>query len=243
MTTTKFLFSELTKVYSLPDIERQAKLIANNQSFEWSASASHLIKASCDPAVSPSFRVKEANSVDIISKWVSSYFGGLSNRTSIKVSKPPKTKHDDALSALVEGSHPHLSREDIDWMLYSHRVLMSSENILGHALEEYLQSKLIDIGWHWACGSVLNSVDFVSDDMEYLQIKSRNNSENSSSKKARNGRDIKMWWRFNAYTGQTNWKELNKLVRAKDGYLSEDGFRSFLVELTKSNPRLLGFTS
>lgn len=106
---------------------------------------------------------------------------------------------------------------------------MCAENCVGALLERYLDSVLRANGWHWCCGDFVKAIDFVGRNTDgswlALQIKNRDNSENSSSSAIRNGTPIQKWFRSFSKTGLTNWGNLPELMQ---GYsLSEEGFISF----------------
>jgi SinI restriction endonuclease len=64
-----------------------------------------------------------------------------------------------------------------------------------------------------------------------LQIKNRDNSENSSSSAIRNGTPIQKWFRSFSKKAKTNW---NNLPPSMQPYkLTEDGFRNFVSEYLK----------
>lgn len=73
---------------------------------------------------------------------------------------------------------------------------MASENIVGDLLERYLAEKLEPCGWIWCSGTSVKAVDFIHYDNEkdewgLLQVKNRDNTENSSSSKIRDNTPIK----------------------------------------------------
>ena len=90
---------------------------------------------------------------------------------------------------------------------------MAAENIVGDLLERYLAKILEPKGWVWCAGSIVIAVDFImrgdATKWNLLQIKNRDNSENSSSKKVRDGTEIQHWFRTFAKTGETNWSHLD----------------------------------
>ena len=59
-----------------------------------------------------------------------------------------------------------------------------------------------------------------------LQIKNRNNSENSSSSKVRDGTTINKWFRSFSKKDISNWK--NFPDTQLNGQLSEEGFHNFI---------------
>ena len=106
---------------------------------------------------------------------------------------------------------------------------MASENIVGDILERYIASIIEPKGWIWCAGSIIKSVDFIrknNDKWELLQIKNRDNSENSSSKAIRDGTSIKHWFRTFSRKKQTNWENFPDPTVT----LSEAGFRRFLID-------------
>ena len=79
-----------------------------------------------------------------------------------------------------------------------HRDSMAAENFIGNLLESYLDRKLSNYGWVWCCGEMVKSVYFInpeSNGFTLLQVKNRDNSENSSSKSIRDGTTILHWFR------------------------------------------------
>ena len=102
-------------------------------------------------------------------------------------------------------------------------------------------------GWVWCTGSFVKAIDFVKPPdakggtwME-LQVKNRNNSENSSSSAIRSGTSIKKWFRTFSTKSETNWGAFPDPALRR--YLSEEGFiafvREYLAELKESPPEEL----
>lgn len=111
-----------------------------------------------------------------------------------------------------------------------HQYSMSAENCVGALLERYLDSVLRPQGWHWCCGSFVRAIDFIKKNADgtwvALQIKNRDNSENSSSNAIRNGTSIQKWFRSYSKSGKKNWENLPELMCGFN--LSEDGFIDFV---------------
>ena len=106
---------------------------------------------------------------------------------------------------------------------------MAAENMVGELLERYIHAELSKFGWIRCWGEATKSIDFIkpeSADFIMLQIKNRDNSENSSSKAIRDGTDIKHWFRTFAKTGATNWDAFPD-INART-VLSESGFQDFI---------------
>ena len=84
----------------------------------------------------------------------------------------------------------------------------------------------------------MRSVDFVKPPADLagewvaLQIKNRDNSENSSSKAIRDGAQIIHWFRCFSKKDKTNWAAFPDEVLRAD--LSEDEFRAFVKDYLKT---------
>lgn len=111
-----------------------------------------------------------------------------------------------------------------------HQQAMGAENCVGALLERYLDSVLRNHGWYWCCGDFVKAIDFISVDENRnwlaVQVKNRDNTENSSSSAIRHGTPILKWFRSFSRTGSTNWQNL---PLAMQGYgLTEAGFVAFV---------------
>jgi hypothetical protein len=82
-------------------------------------------------------------------------------------------------------------------------------------------------------------VDFYKPQNNFLQVKNRSNSENSSSSSIRKGTAIKKWFRIEALTGKTHWDKLEDLTGVAG--MSEAGFFKFIEKAIKLNPSLFYF--
>jgi len=151
----------------------------------------------------------------------------------------PGTVPDEMVSIVIQEAYGYTVAET-ERMKCEHQHAMCAENCVGALLERYLDSVLRHSGWSWCCGDFVKAVDFVrrdvADNWLALQIKNRDNTENSSSSAIRNGTPIQKWFRSFSRTGGTNWKNLPPLMQ---GYpLSEVGFVFFVrryFELEKAN--------
>lgn len=145
----------------------------------------------------------------------------------------PGTVPDPALAAVMIHGYG-VDERAINTQIDGHRWAMVAENVVGDLLERFIDSELDDDDWVWCAGEVVKSVDFIRPsrsvglDWESLQIKNRDNSENSSSSAIRNGTDIQKWYRIKSKTGQTRWEVFP--VGAVDFQFSEDRFQNFIVE-------------
>ena len=108
---------------------------------------------------------------------------------------------------------------------------MAAENIVGDLLERYLAEKLEPSGWIWCSGTSVKAVDFIhydekNNEWNLLQVKNRDNTENSSSSKIRDNTTIKKWFRTYSQRDATNWENFPDEVSSKN--LNEEDFRAFV---------------
>jgi|GEM_PF-461646 len=141
----------------------------------------------------------------------------------------PGTQPDDLVGLVMQAAYGY-TPEETERIKFEHRHAMIAENCVGALLERYLESVLRTNGWHWCCGNFVKAVDFVrrgnDGKWQALQIKNRDNSENSSSSAIRHGTEIEKWFRFFSRTGKTNWENLPEFMC---GYgLSESDFLGFV---------------
>lgn len=153
----------------------------------------------------------------------------------------PGTVPDKTVSIVMEVAYGHPA-QSCERIKVEHQQSMCAENCVGALLERYIDSVLRGHGWYWCCGAFVRAVDFIKKGNNgswiVLQVKNRDNSENSSSSAIRNGTDIQKWFRTYSRTGQTNW---HKLPPAMAGLgLSEDGFIAFVRRYLTEEQRRSG---
>ena len=139
----------------------------------------------------------------------------------------PNTVPDELVSLVMEIGFGY-AKSDCERIKVEHQHSMGAENCVGALLERYLDSKLRAKGWACCYGEYINKIDFVcqtKDGWYALQIKNRDNSENSSSKAVRDNTDIQKWFRTFSKTGKTNWDNLPPLM--SDCGFSECDFIAF----------------
>jgi hypothetical protein len=149
-----------------------------------------------------------------------------------------KTVADPAVDAVLEafGSVPKSKLP-----LYSqyHRSSMAAENKIGSLLEEYLAKHLEPEGWFWCCGNIIKGVDFfrAGNPISLLQVKNRDNSENSSSERIREllrkegcPVEIQKWHRCQSSDGRSCWDEFPDSAGAR---ISEKGFLDFIRDYSE----------
>ncbi len=153
----------------------------------------------------------------------------------------PSTVPDEMVSVIMKNAYGYTS-DECKKIKVEHQHSMSSENCVGNLLERYLDSKLRKSHWNWCCGEFVKAIDFLGKNKEgewiALQIKNRDNSENSSSSAIRDGSKIQKW--FRSYSKDTkkgrpsftNWEKLPPLMSEYD--LNEDDFKSFVINYIKT---------
>jgi hypothetical protein len=165
---------------------------------------------------------------DILRKLASSYFKGRQPKTP-SFSRSP----DDTAVFLVMESYFKTSHKDRDMISRFHKQAMGAENAVGFYIEYYIASVLENHGWTWCAGSIVDKVDFFKigpdGNLKLVQIKSRDNTENSSSMSVRDGTQIEKWHRLESRTGRTCWSDFPD-KSARD-LLSEKEFQKVTREL------------
>ena len=152
----------------------------------------------------------------------------------------PGTVPDDMVSIVLQVAYGYDIQQS-EFIKLAHQQSMCAENTVGALLERYLDSKLRNHNWHWCCGDFVKAIDFISKDQNgnllELQIKNRDNSENSSSSAIRNDTNIQKWFRTYSRTGRTNWENLPTLMRGYE--LSEASFIAFVRTYLEEEKRKL----
>jgi hypothetical protein len=143
---------------------------------------------------------------------------------------PPSTIPDEMVSFIIN-KYFDVPEDELDRAVELHNLSMGAENLIGDILERYIASVVENHNWVWCSGSIIKAVDFVYQTPEKkwiaLQVKNRDNSENSSSSAIRKGTDIKKWFRTFSKKKGDNWNNFPKIVQDS---LSEKGFRDFVEQ-------------
>lgn len=147
----------------------------------------------------------------------------------------PTTVPDEAVSIVMQSVYNY-SKTDTDRIKTEHQHAMSAENIVGSLLERYIASVMEPHGWVWCAGDFVKAVDFIKyqaaeGGWQSVQVKNRDNTENSSSSAIRNGTEIEKWFRSFSKKDETNWAQFPETEF--QGKLSEKGFREFLRNYLK----------
>ncbi|MBP7178015.1 MAG: SinI family restriction endonuclease [Moraxellaceae bacterium] len=162
---------------------------------------------------------------DGLEKLAKKYFAGY-RRSDFPAQ--PGTIPDQMVSIVLQVAYGY-STQDSERIKVEHQQSMCAENCVGALLERYLDSVLRQHGWYWCCGEFVKAVDFIKRNANgswvTLQVKNRDNTENSSSSAIRSGTQIQKWFRSFSKTGKTNWENVPSVM--KNIGLSEEGFISF----------------
>lgn len=144
--------------------------------------------------------------------------------------KPPETVPDEMVSVILV-SYFNIDQAHIERIKREHSLSMAAENMIGELLERYLASVMEPKGWIWCSGAMVKAVDFIKPpssggDWRLLQVKNRDNSENSSSSAIRIGTKIEKWHRTFSRRVGSNWDAFPDQDLRK--HLSEEGFKDFV---------------
>ena len=142
----------------------------------------------------------------------------------------PSTTADPAVGMVLTSAYDFEAKA-LDEIIKTHQYAMLAENTVGNFLERYVASKIERLGWCWCSGDIIKATDFIkktTDGWQLLQIKNRNNSENSSSSAIRNNTTIEKWYRSVAQSGTTRWDKFPEL--ADDLSLNEGDFLAFIKD-------------
>jgi len=147
----------------------------------------------------------------------------------------PTTIPDDAVSVILQQccGFTEVKTEEIK---VEHQLSMSAENLVGALLERYIAQVLEPHGWVWCAGDFVRAIDFIKYNQvtqlwEAVQVKNRDNTENSSSSAIRQGTTIEKWFRTYSKPSKkratnTNWENFPE-EEFRD-QLSEEGFLQFI---------------
>lgn len=222
----------------------RAKAVAERLGKRWDGPLERLLRfCARNPAAFPTQRGKKplrsASEVEevYLEKYVKRYYAG---RERVIVLKDVQTKPDPAVDEVLK-AYKKVPPADLNRIGEAHRMSMQAENIVGQLLEAYIARLLEKKGWIWCCGETMRSVDFLKDgegdEIRLLQIKNRDNSENSSSAAVREGTKIEKWYRSNSRTGETRWEGLLKYYDAsEEERCTEEGFYKFVVQIAEAKP-------
>ncbi|WP_170929995.1 MULTISPECIES: SinI family restriction endonuclease [unclassified Pseudomonas] len=192
-------------------------------------------------SANPEFAPKATKAAPLGSE---AYIGRLaqkfSNGRAAKQLILPRTVQDPIIPVIM-GAHGNFAPEELQKMQTAHAIAMAAENLTGDLLEDYIASKAEPTGWVQCSGYTTKKADFIkraddgSGDWKILQIKNRDNSENSSSRSVREGTNILKWHRTFARKEGSNWHNFPDAQLAPQ--LSEQDFQAYVVQqMTSNNP-------
>lgn len=214
----------------------------------------HVFNVACkDRRLFVSFNLETPSVKNYIKRWITSYCHAIQNPQSKRCASPKKNYSDPIVKRIVQKAKD-LSEVDVSGQEKAHTSFMSAENVLGNLLEEFIAKKIRPYGWIWCAGGVLKSVDFCTIDGALLQIKNKNNSENSSSSRVREGTGIKRWYRLSTSGGGGvikpiyHWEKLNLIVNSQvakqvDGdercNITEEDFEDYITDVVTKNKAII----
>lgn len=188
---------------------------------------------------------------ECLRNWIKRYIQSTENLPSSHKGEVKKTCSDPALAKIVKIACG-LDDDEIEEMEKAHNLFMSAENIQGELLEEYIAINVKNSGWIWCSGNTLRAVDFCKKDgSALLQVKNKNNTENSSSSAIRNGTEIEKWYRLKTKKKKTKpepsyeWDKLNDIINSdldddeEPCEMSEKDYQHFLKKVAKRNPDII----
>lgn len=180
-----------------------------------------------NPELAPKVKRGEAfGSQEYWERLATKFVNGRNPRAPLEPSTVP-----DPMVGIILQEYFGLDAKALGNIVREHSLSMAAENIVGDLLERYIASELEKYGWIWCSGEVVKKVDFLAvsrrDTSKVIpvQIKNRDNSENSSSSSVRDGTEIVKWFRTFSRTGATNWDAFPE--RVDEVALSEKDFNTF----------------
>lgn len=153
-----------------------------------------------------------------------------------KAPAPPSTVPDEMVSFILH-HYFDVPENQLARAKSEHLLAMGAENMVGDLLERYLASVLEPKGWIWCSGSMVKAVDFIkppsgSGAWRLLQVKNRDNSENSSSSAIRAGTTIEKWFRTFSRKSGSNWAAFPDAALRQ--HLSEAAFRTYVAQYLRA---------
>ena len=152
---------------------------------------------------------------------------------ALRAPQAPATVPDEMVSVILH-EYFGIAAGDLEQAKRQHLLSMGAENLIGDLLERYLASILEPRGWIWCSGAMVKAVDFVKapartgGEWRTLQVKNRDNSENSSSSAIRKGTTIEKWHRTFSKKEGSNWDAFPDAALRQ--YLSEPAFKAYVLE-------------
>jgi hypothetical protein len=182
--------------------------------------------------------MRGASAPDIGSKhYIENQASAFASAREHRAPKAPVTIPDEMVSVILH-EYFDIPVADLERAKREHLLAMGAENLVGDLLERYLAAVMEPRGWIWCSGAMVRAVDFVKPPAQVggkwrlLQVKNRDNSENSSSSAIRLGTDIEKWHRTFSKKVGSNWSDFpDQTLRA---HLSEAAFKTFVRDYLRS---------
>ena len=221
-------------VKNAKDIAREAMDVINPSLSDKYASVIHFL--STHPETAAALRGTSAPTIgseDYVRRQASAF----SLSREVRAPKPPNTVPDEMVSVILI-SYLDIDKADTERIKREHLLSMGAENLVGDLLERYLSFVMEPKGWIWCSGAMVKAVDFIKPpisptaDWQLLQVKNRDNSENSSSSAIRIGTKIEKWHRTFSKKAGSNWSAFpDEQLRS---LLNEKGFKRFVETYLKN---------
>lgn len=215
----------------IPNAEHVAQTAMNTLDPSLSQAYSNIIKfLMAFPKTASALRGKNAPAIgsqDYIMRQAEAFY----KAHQPKKPQPPATVPDEMVS-LILSSYFGVAENKLETIQSEHQLSMAAENIVGDLLERYLDTVLKNHNWTWCAGALVKAVDFIKPPQasngawSLLQVKNRDNSENSSSSAIRLGTEIQKWHRTYSRKPETNWHNFPDEDARR--CLSEEGFQRFV---------------
>lgn len=188
-----------------------------------------------------------------LERWVKGYCDAMSNLPSKRIARPKTSCTDPAVRIIVQHTQQFSDERALNGE-YIHNLFMSAENIQGNLLEEYIARNVNAYGFLWCNGNVMRAVDFCNTTGSvFLQIKNKNNTENSSSSNIREGTTIEKWYRLGTRTISGSkypvykWEQLNDIINANRTkgfelpacHMNEEDYQRFLMAVALDNMHII----
>ena len=182
---------------------------------------------------------------DYIKRWVKTYTKACKKIPSKYEAKEKKACSDPAIKVIIQKAKSYCD-DEVCKLEHYHNLFMSAENIQGELLEEYIANNIKPFGWIWCKGTTLKSIDFCkADGSAFLQIKNKYNTENSSSKKIRNGLSVKVdgWYRLDK-NEEYCWDKLNEIINMHNSTqqtcnMTEEAYITFVSKVAAENKQIV----
>jgi len=164
-------------------------------------------------------------------EYIEAAAASFANSRDPKSPKEPSTVPDEMVSYILK-EYFGIPEAELEGIKRGHLQSMGAENMVGDLLERYLAEGLEPQGWVWISGALVKGADLLKpstgqlNKWQVLQVKNRDNSENSSSSAIRTGTDIQKWFRTFSKKSGSNWEEFPDSI-CRDGF-SEEGFKDFV---------------